>query len=85
LRYRGFERTSRYLTMRDGVRIAVDICLPRGLAAGERVSAMVRQTRYFQRFQLQAGPPESSPEAAQGQPPVTGRAAAAGMQLAHPQ
>ncbi len=52
-RYGGFERTSRYLTMRDGVRIAVDICLPRGLAAGERVPAMVRQTRYFRRFQLQ--------------------------------
>ena len=53
LRYRGFKRTSRYLEMRDGVRIAVDICLPRGLAAGERVPAMIRQTRYFRRFRLQ--------------------------------
>lgn len=52
-RYPGFERTSRYLEMRDGVRIAVDICLPRGLAAGERVPAMIRQTRYFRRFRLQ--------------------------------
>ncbi len=52
-RYPGFERTSRYLEMRDGVRIAVDICLPRGLAADERVPAMIRQTRYFRRFQVQ--------------------------------
>ncbi|MBX3187667.1 MAG: CocE/NonD family hydrolase [Labilithrix sp.] len=43
-------RTSRYLIMRDGVRIAIDVCLPRGLPPGARVPAIVRQTRYFRRF-----------------------------------
>lgn len=46
----GFERTSRYLVMRDGVRIAIDICLPRGLRPGVRVPTIMRQTRYFRRF-----------------------------------
>jgi putative CocE/NonD family hydrolase len=51
-RYRGVSRTSRYLVMRDGVRIAIDVCLPRGLAPGERVPTIVRQTRYFRRFRV---------------------------------
>jgi len=38
------ERTSHYLSMRDGVRIAVDVCLPAGAT---KVPALVRQTRYF--------------------------------------
>jgi putative CocE/NonD family hydrolase len=36
--------------MRDGVRIAIDICLPRGLPPSARVPTIVRQTRYFRRF-----------------------------------
>jgi len=47
---RGFEgarsrRSSRYLTMRDGTRIAIDIYLPDPLVS--RVPAIVRQTRYL--------------------------------------
>ena len=38
--------TSSYVTMRDGVKIAVDVCLPSDLAAGERLPAIVHQTRY---------------------------------------
>jgi hypothetical protein len=45
--YTGSERTSRYLTMRDGVRIAIDVSVPRGLASGERVPALLLQTRYW--------------------------------------
>ena len=48
--HRGFDRTSRYLVMRDGTKIAIDICLPRGLPAGARVPTILRQTRYFRRF-----------------------------------
>ena len=51
-RYRGYERTSRYLVMRDGTRIAIDVCLPKGLAAGDKVPTIVRQTRYFRRFRV---------------------------------
>lgn len=49
-RYRGFDRTSQYLVMRDGARIAIDVCLPRGLEPGARIPTIVRQTRYFRRF-----------------------------------
>lgn len=37
--------TSSYVTMRDGVKIAVDVCLPSDLAPGERLPAIVHQTR----------------------------------------
>jgi hypothetical protein len=47
--YRGIERRSQYLEMRDGVRIAIDVCLPRG-HRGERLPTILRQTRYFRRF-----------------------------------
>ncbi len=47
--YRGIERRSLYLKMRDGVRIAVDVCLPKG-HRGEPLPTILRQTRYFRRF-----------------------------------
>src|SRR5258705_3318588 len=40
------EPTSRYLAMRDGTRIAIDVHLP-AIATTEQVPAIVRQTRYF--------------------------------------
>ncbi|MBZ0253766.1 MAG: CocE/NonD family hydrolase, partial [Candidatus Methylomirabilis sp.] len=43
---RGAVRRSLYLTMRDGVRIAVDLHLPGDLRAGEKVPTILRQTRY---------------------------------------
>jgi len=49
-RHSGYDRTSRHLVMRDGTRIAIDVCLPRGLAPGERVPTILRQTRYYRRF-----------------------------------
>ncbi|MBA2542013.1 MAG: CocE/NonD family hydrolase [Deltaproteobacteria bacterium] len=39
------ERTSHYLTMRDGVRIAIDVSRP--VDAPGRLPTLVRQTRYF--------------------------------------
>lgn len=44
--YPDMVRTSRYLTMRDGVRIAVDLYLPEGLPPDAKIPAMVIQTRY---------------------------------------
>ena len=41
-------RASRYLTMRDGTRLAIDVHLPRHL--GTRVPALVRQTRYYRGY-----------------------------------
>jgi hypothetical protein len=36
-----------YLTMRDGVRIALDLCLPPGLSAKDRIPTVMRATRYW--------------------------------------
>ena len=43
---KGWRRDSRYLTMRDGVRIAVDIYLPRDIAATDKLPAILHQTSY---------------------------------------
>ncbi len=44
--YPGVVRSSHYLTMRDGVRLAIDLSLPEDLPAGERIPAILLQTRY---------------------------------------
>jgi putative CocE/NonD family hydrolase len=41
------KRQSFYLTMRDGVRIAVDLCLPDRVEPGARLPAILHQTRYW--------------------------------------
>lgn len=45
--YRGIVRTSQYLTVRDGVKIAIDLNLPLGLKPGEKIPAILHQTRYY--------------------------------------
>lgn len=47
--------TSSYVTMRDGVRLAVDACLPSDLSQGEKVHTVVHTTRYFRSLQV-SGP-----------------------------
>lgn len=62
--------TSQYVTMRDGVEIAVSIDLPAELKPGERVPVLMRTTRYWREPQIgwalrmltalhQASPPEA--------------------------
>ncbi len=51
-RYRGTTCSSQYLVMRDGVLIAVDVYLPRGLGEGEKIPAILHQTRYFRSMEL---------------------------------
>lgn len=48
--YRGYERTSRHLVMRDGTKIAIDVCIPKGLVPGAKIPTILRQTRYYRRF-----------------------------------
>ena len=38
---------ARYVTMRDGVRIAIDVWYPRELKRGDRVPTMIQATRYM--------------------------------------
>ena len=48
-RYRGLLRTSRYVAMRDGVKIAIDLYLPKGLPPTEKLPTVLHQTRYYRR------------------------------------
>lgn len=45
--YKETSTQSLYLTMRDGVKIAVDVVLPKVLHAGARIPTIVEQTRYW--------------------------------------
>jgi putative CocE/NonD family hydrolase len=42
-----WHRISQYLTMRDGVKIAVDLYLPDGLEPGQQIPTILHQTRYW--------------------------------------
>ncbi len=44
---RSWHRTSQYLTMRDGVKIAVDLYLPDGLEPDQHIPTIIHQTRYW--------------------------------------
>ncbi len=59
-RYDGFTRTSRYVDMPDGVRLAIDVYLPKNLAAATRLSTILEQTRYLRSFELAPGAPEAA-------------------------
>jgi uncharacterized protein len=50
--YRGMGYSSCYLTMRDGVRIAVNLYLPAGLSGGTRLPTILHQTRYYRSMEL---------------------------------
>lgn len=51
----GAESQSLYLTMRDGVRIAVDVSLPADRAADSRMPTLMMMTRYWRSFALRPG------------------------------
>lgn len=55
---------SRYLTMRDGCRIAIDIYLPQGAAVGQKFPAITIFTPYYRRFKVKIAGAEPSPNAA---------------------
>jgi uncharacterized protein len=46
------KRRSFYLTMRDGVKIAVDLCLPDRVQPGERLPTILHQTRYWRAIEF---------------------------------
>ena len=48
----GMTRQSMYLTMRDGVKIAIDLYLPEGLMEEERLPTILQQTRYFRSYKF---------------------------------
>jgi uncharacterized protein len=50
--HNGVEMRSMYLTMRDGVQLAVDVYLPRNRKKGEKLPTLLHQTRYWRLPQL---------------------------------
>jgi putative CocE/NonD family hydrolase len=46
-RYKELEQHSLYLSMRDGVKIAIDVVLPKPLAAGDKIPTIMHMTRYW--------------------------------------
>ncbi|MGE0551889.1 MAG: CocE/NonD family hydrolase [Gemmatimonadales bacterium] len=56
--YQQVERRSIYVPMRDGVRLAVDVFLPKDLAPGTRLPTVMEQTRYRRSFEFT---PEAAP------------------------
>ncbi|NML48179.1 CocE/NonD family hydrolase [Ramlibacter sp. G-1-2-2] len=53
-----------YVTMRDGVRLAVDVYLPEGAPRPQRVPAIVILTPYYRRFQVTGPGAEPAPNIA---------------------
>ena len=47
MQYKGHKKTTYYVTMDDGIRLAVNVYLPKGLKKGEKVPAILFQTRYW--------------------------------------
>lgn len=61
-RYRGVVTQSCYIPMRDGVKIAVDVMLPKGLPAGARVPSILIIARYWRSFEMRMPwPPDRAP------------------------
>src|SRR5436189_2383349 len=46
-KYKELERRSLYLTMRDGVKIAIDLILPKPLTAEDKLPTIMHMTRYW--------------------------------------
>src|SRR5262249_17070133 len=51
--YRGMRYSSCYLTMRDGVRIAIALYRPGGVTSGARLPTILHQARYYRSMELQ--------------------------------
>jgi len=51
-RYKGLNIKSLYITMRDGVKIAVDVVLPKNLPPDSKIPTLILQTRYWRANEL---------------------------------
>jgi putative CocE/NonD family hydrolase len=52
--YEGMTTRSVYITMRDGVKIAADVVLPKNLPADVKIPTLLCQTRYWRAMELRA-------------------------------
>lgn len=51
-KYKGVIRRSIYLPMRDGVKIALEVVLPKKMRPSDRIPALLSQTRYWRSMEL---------------------------------
>jgi len=49
--YKGFTYHSEYLLMRDGIKLAADICLPKKIESDKKIPAILYLTRYVRSFE----------------------------------
>ena len=52
--YKGVATQSVYIPMRDGVKLAAEVVLPKSLPPGARIPALLSQTRYWRAVELKA-------------------------------
>jgi len=52
--YEGLTTQSFYVTMRDGVKIAIDVVLPRNLPPDAKIPTLIYQTRYWRAQEIRA-------------------------------
>jgi len=52
--YKDFVTQSLYVTMRDGVKIAIDVVLPKNLPSNAKIPALMIQTRYWRASEMRA-------------------------------
>jgi len=57
----GYTLESIYIPMSDGVRLAADVILPKGLAVGERVPTLIYRTRYWRDAERRHPPGHTDP------------------------
>lgn len=53
-KYKGYTKKSFYLAMRDSVKLAVDLYLPKGLEPGTKIPVLLYQTRYWRSVEFRA-------------------------------
>lgn len=51
-KYKGVTRRSLYLQMSDGIKIALEVVLPKNMDASDRIPALLSQTRYWRSMEL---------------------------------
>ena len=50
--FKGYEKKSHYITMRDGVKIAIEVILPKDRSPNDKLSTVLMQTRYWRDYKF---------------------------------
>lgn len=50
--YKGYEKKSYYLTMRDDIKIAIELITPKNLKSEDKLPTILLQTRYWRDYEF---------------------------------